>query len=375
MKNSIITPLLCTLLCFACSNTEKMKELHVDLEKTLSVDSLNDFLEMEKLVHIPCDQTFISNFDKVISGKDEFFVLDKTQQAVFKIDTHNRSIEKIIHSVGKAKNEYIKITDIAMDNQHNIYVFDNSSRKINIHDSEGNYMHSIEVVCGTSIAVSDEGQIAINCNRLEKDLIVIFSSSGKELYRIKNSLETPDFVLENPGGITAWGKEFIYSTPFDYTVYQTKKGKNTPVAVLSFGEEQFDAANLKGVDYRGFQETLFQNADKIMTFQQLGKYKDFIFLSTDLGHQLMIDMKKNSVTNLSETESPYNRLFSSPLCVGKDGQFCCVISSSAIGTKFLEKLNGKDSKLPKLQTVYEKEDIEDEEEESFWMLTGQIREQ
>ena len=102
-----------------------------------------------------------------------------------------------------------------------------------------------------------------------------------------------------------------------------------------------------------------------MTFQQLGKYKDFIFLSTDLGHQLMIDMKKNSVINLSETESPYNRLFSSPLCVGKDGQFCCVISSSDIGTKFLEKLNGKDSKLPKLQTVYEKEDIEDEEEETI----------
>lgn len=360
---------LCMCLCIGCTDPAGSIEVHVDLDESTSLDAVTDYLQLDSLILVSSDEFAIVNCDRVIRCNADIFVLDKMQQAVFKVNTSSKSLQRIINSKGKAQNEYLSIADIAMDESGNIYVFDGDSRKINVYDSNGVFIRSTNVVYGTSMALSDN-EIAINTNQLEDNQVVVFSPSGELLYQNEPYGEIPQYSLDDVCGIARMNDNFLYTTSFDYNIYKTSKSGSMPFVSFSFGDNEFDVQELKGLDYPGFQDMLRKNSDKVMSLRHLCVCDNLVFLSTDRSDQLMYDVKKNAVVVLSNVEFPYSVLFASPVSVGKDGQFCVVVSDSNMRNAYFPWCNVNKTKLPQLPSKIEGNSTG---MESFWLLMGHVR--
>lgn len=367
-KNKILLYIgLC--FCIGCTDSVRNTEANVDLDKSISLDSVTEYLCPDSLVLVSSDELAIVNFDRIIRRNADVFVLDKMQQTVFKVNTSSKSLQRIINCMGSAQNEYTGITDIAIDESGNIYVFDSDSRKINRYNADGQFLGMINVVSGTSMALT-ERNIAINTNQLEDNQVVVFSLSGEQLYRTAPcDGQSWQYTLDDVGGIVALEDKFLYTTPFDFHIYQADKSGSMPFVLLNCGDRQFDVRELEGLDYLAYQKVLMKNSDKVMSFGHLCTYDNLIFLSADGGDQLMYDSKKNTVLTVSNVEAPYNTLFSSPVSVGADGKFCVALSDSNVREGYFTWFKSHETKLPQLQPAKEC-GVDDY---SFWLLMGHVR--
>ena len=365
---------LCAYLLINCSShpTSDTTPIHidVDLNEKISLESLEKYLQIDSLIPISSNECAIFRFDKVIRRDSSIFILDKAQQAVFVINTSSRNINKIINFRGNARNEYIDIADIAMDKNNNIYVFDSDSRKINRYNTEGKFINSIKVNTGTSIALSRNNEIAINTNQMEDAQVFVYSSSGEQSCRIELPSQRPQYTLDDIGSIVSWGDKFIYTTPFDFNIYQIDESLSVPLVFLDFGDNQLDTEKINSLKYNEYQELLRKNTDKVMQFDHLGTYNDLIFFSTDRSDQLMYDNKEKTVTILSNVESPYYILFSAPMSVNEDGKFCVVLSNSNICNGYLPWVETNGTKLPQLSSA---SNFTNEGNNTFWLLMGCIK--
>lgn len=361
---------VCVCFCISCTSPVRDTELNVDLDKKVLLDSVTEYLQLDSLILVSSDKYAITNFDRVIPHKANIYILDKMQNAVFKINTSDRNFQRIINCRGNAQNEYLSITDIGMDKSDNIYVFDSDSRKINQYDANGKFIKTINVVSGTSMALSSN-KIAINTNQIDDSQITVYSLSGKLLYQVmpyeKNKLQ---YTLNDIGSLVAMQNNFLYTSSFDFNIYKADESGATQFVTLNFGDKEFDIQKLKDLDYLNYQKILIQNSDKVMSFCHLCVYNNLIFFSTDSGEQIIYDIEQNRVMPISNVEAPYNILFSSPLSVNTEGQFCIALNNSNIREGYFPWFKNKDTKLPQLQPV--KENGKDNDE-SFWILLGHIR--
>lgn len=356
--------------CISCNAPVKDIEVYVDLEKRISLDAVTDYLQPDSLICVSSGEHTIANFDRIIRRGEDVFILDKIQQVVFKANTSTRSLQRIVNCRGNAQNEYISITDIATDKDGNVYVFDSESRKINKYDANGRYLKTIGAVYGSSMAISDK-EIAINTNQLDDNQVAVFSLSGELLYQTAPcNGQTQKYTLDDIGSVVAMGDKFLYTTSFDFNVYQADKDGAAPFVSLNLGGKQFDARELEKLDYPAYQKMLMSNSDKVMSLRYLCVYGNLIFLSTDDNTQLIYDTNRNTVLTISKVESPYNILFSSPLSVSADGQFCVALNSSNITDGYFPWFKTNETKLPQLQTEMGKAGQGDN---SFWLLMGHAR--
>lgn len=360
----------CLSLCFSCTSSSTSNNVNVDMENRLSLELANNYLQFDSLIRVSSKEFLISSFDKMIRYNSSLFVLDKMQQVVFKIDTSTKNVHKVISRLGKAKNEYIDITDIAIDDFCNIYVYDSESGKVNVYNKSGHYLRTINVVFGSSMAVSKQNEIAINSNQSEDDLIFVFSDSGKELYHTTPDSQVPEHTFDEVGIISSFGNGFVYTRPFDFNVYQTNGASNTSLALFSFGEKQFDVNTLKGMDIRDFQKIMYKSTDKIMSLSHLCVYKDLLFFSTDKNDQVLFDMVRNDAFVLSNLERPYNILFYSLFSVNENGHFCSVISNDNIKNGYLPMIETNGAKQPQLRIT--RNEVDDDEN-AFWILMGKVK--
>ena len=144
---------VCVCFCIGCTSSVRNTKLNVDLNQKVLLDSVTEYLQLDSLILVSSDKYTITNFDRIIYHERNIYILDKMQYAVFKVNTSERNFQRIINYRGSAQNEYLCITDIAMDESENIYVFDSDSRKINQYDANGQFIKTIKVVSETSIII------------------------------------------------------------------------------------------------------------------------------------------------------------------------------------------------------------------------------
>lgn len=357
------------IFCINCSNDTLQNTIKVNLDERLSLESLGNYIQIDSLIPISSDEFSIFNFDRIIRRNSDIYILDKTQQSVFLIDTQLKKIKRIVNFRGAAKNEYITITDFAVDEHNNIYVFDSDSRKINQYDADGNFQSSIMVAFGTSIALSKESEIAINSNQLEDDQVTVYSLTGELKYGIPPLYQLPQYALDDIGSIITHEDKILYTTPFDFNIYQADKNSNKSLAIFDFGEHQFNVKELEGLAYQEYQKLLIENDDKVMLLDHIGAYKKLLFLSTDRNDQLLYDIENKKVIVLSNVEAPYNTLFATPLSVNADGQFCTAISNSNVCNGYYPWVQTNGTKLPQLSR---KKSLTSNNN-PFWLLMGYIK--
>lgn len=370
MKRVFCVILIFSFLLVGCNEDIRKFEIVADLENTIPFDSVKNYLVIDSLIPISPNGSSIVNIDKVVVEDSIVFILDKIQQAVFKVDVSTKTIQKLIECVGRAQNEYITITDIAIGDSSILYVFDSESQKVNLYDLEGKYQRSVKVVPGSSLSVSDTDEIAVNTNRMVDDILVVFSSSGELRYRIPYSKRISKYILEDMGSVVPYKNGFIYTTPFDYSIYLSEQSTSNELCKISCGDNLFDVKKLKGLTYKDFQQLLLKESRKVLLFDHLNTYNHLLFFSTDRNDQLIYDMKKKKVVTVSNLEPPYNNLFSSPLSVSRNGKFCVVLSNSIICDVYFSWFENNYTKLPQLQP---KEGFKQTSDDTIWLLTGTVR--
>ena len=358
------------LLLASCTVQEEMKELTIDFETKVPLEVVEEHLQIDSLVCISANGCFISRFDKMIPSGDYIYVLDTMQDVVFKIDMPSKTFCRFIDKAGSARDEYIGITDIAVDVQGNLLVYDSESAKVNVYDSLANYVRTVKVNRGTSLAVSSEGQMGINAGQMEEVPIFVYSADGTGERRVRHDVLYPNFSFDNVRGIAQWKDGFVFTVPFDYHIYMTDGETVIPLVNLNCGKKQCDVESLKKLDFMACREAVFGMSDKIMYFSNIAVYDGKFFLSTDLNDQLLYDSEQDSVLVVSNVEAPYNILFSTPLFVNAKGQFCCVTTGSNMVNSYLPFIEVKCAKSPKLHV--KREELGDSAN-SFWIMTGKVK--
>ena len=358
------------LLLASCTMQEEMKELTIDFETKVPLEVVEEHLQIDSLVCISANGCFISRFDKMIPSGDYIYVLDTMQDVVFKIDMPSKTFCRFIDKAGSARDEYIGITDIAVDVQGNLLVYDSESAKVNVYDSLANYVRTVKVNRGTSLAVSPEGQMGINAGQMEEAPIFVYSADGTGERRVRHDVLYPNFSFDNVRGIAQWKDSFVFTVPFDYHIYMTDGESVIPLVNLNCGKRQCDVESLKKLDFMACREAVFGMSDKIMYFSNIAVYDGKFFLSTDLNDQLLYDSEQDSVLVVSNVEAPYNILFSTPLFVNAKGQFCCVTTGSNMVNAYLPFIEVKGAKSPKLHV--KREEVGDSAN-SFWIMTGKVK--
>lgn len=358
------------LLLASCTVQEEMKELTIDFETKVPLEVVEEHLQIDSLVCISANGCFISRFDKMIPSGDYIYVLDTMQDVVFKIDMPSKTFCIFIDKAGSARDEYIGITDIAVDVQGNLLVYDSESAKVNVYDSLANYVRTVKVNRGTSLVVSPEGQMGINAGQMEEAPIFVYSADGKGERRVRHDVLYPNFSFDNVRGIAQWKDGFVFTVPFDYHIYMTDGESVIPLVNLNCGKRQCDVESLKKLDFMACREAVFGMSDKIMYFSNIAVYDGKFFLSTDLNDQLLYDSEQDSVLVVSNVEAPYNILFSTPLFVNAKGQFCCVTTGSNMVNAYLPFIEVKGVKSPKLHI--KREEVGDSAN-SFWIMTGKVK--
>ena len=358
------------LLLASCTVQEEMKELTIDFETKVPLEVVEEHLQIDSLICISANGCFISRFDKMIPSGDYIYVLDTMQGVVFKIDMPSKTFCRFIDKAGSARDEYIGITDIAVDVQGNLLVYDSESAKVNVYDSLANYVRTVKVNRGTSLAVSPEGQMGIDAGQMEEAPIFVYSADGKGERRVRHDVLSPNVSFDNVRGIAQWKDGFVFTVPFDYHIYMTDGESVIPLVNLNCGKRQCDVESLKKLDFMACREAVFGMSDKIMYFSNIAVYDGKFFLSTDLNDQLLYDSEQDSVLVVSNVEAPYNILFSTPLFVNAKGQFCCVTTGSNMVNAYLPFIEVKGAKSPKLHI--KREEVGDSAN-SFWIMTGKVK--
>ncbi len=76
--------------------------------------------------------------------------------------------------------------------------------------------------------------------------------------------QLPRYTLDDIGSVTSQKDKIIYTTPFDFNIYQADKKSNASLAFLNFGSYQFNVKDLEGLDYKEYQKMLLEENDKVM---------------------------------------------------------------------------------------------------------------
>ena len=369
MKISVIF-YVCVFFIVSCSMPKEQKEVKLDLKSKVPLESVESYLQIEDLVRISTNEAFIAKFDKMIPCDDEIYVMDGMQNAIFKIDVRSKSVSKLIDNVGAARNEYLCITDFTIDGERNLLIYDSDSEKINVYDPSGHYVRTMKACCGTSLAISEHGLIGINTGQLEEEQFAVLSQEGDELHNVVYDITYPNFDFGNVRSVAPWEDGFVFTVPFDYHIYEVDGATIAPLAMLNCGEKQCDVEALKKLDIAACRDAIFKMNDKIMYFSNLTVCNNKIFFSTDMNDQILYDYGNDCVMVVSNVESPYNILFSTPLYVNESGQFCNVITNSNIMNAYIPSIEVRGVKSPKLNI--RREELS-EEDNSFWILRGKVK--
>lgn len=365
----IFIALFLSFLCINCKTNENITVIDADFSSKTLLSKTEGTIDIDSMLPLKFEGLYPSCDKIVLEGKTPL-IFDKKRNMILSADLRNRKLTSIISYIGSAKNEYLKITDFAVDNFSNIYIYDSDSRKINVYTPEGEYLRSLKVVCGSSIVISDS-KIFINCSSLEESQIAVYDINGKLLYNITPDSKPSRYTLDNIGSITMFNGNIIYTNPFNNNIYSVTDKQSESLVQIDCGGELFDNNQLEGLNYKEFQNVLYKNYNKIMNFDHLSTYDNFIMLSTDRKDQLLIDIKKNKALVLSNMEPPYNILWSSIITMNNHGQLCTFVDNQNIVDAFLPWIKANQMAKPWMKNVlaYNGESNDN----VVWLVMGHVK--
>lgn len=248
----LVTSLL-TLSCSVADNNKDVTTVDIPLCKEVNEMGLSQLADSLSYIFLETNsQSTIGVIDKLIPTKKYLIVIDKDKtKSVFIFDHDGKFISKI-NKVGRSAEEYLSITDVAVDEEgERIFIVDCKFKKILEYNFDGEFIKkNIFMPVVSSIAYTGDNKIAAYCG---------FSKNGKLL---KNG-EYPNLLIVD-ASTAEIEQEYLYfddaiadsnivglisnftqgyncatlATPLDNAIYTIKGSALTPTLYLNFPYNQ-----------------------------------------------------------------------------------------------------------------------------------------
>ncbi len=357
-----------TLFCGGCGTTTP-DPIPVNLEdKNTTWEKAGKHFQIDELLPVSLGNTMIGNIDKILLHDAGLFVLDQMQNAIFLLNPDNGEVRTLLHRLGRAKDEYLSIDDFTVDNQGNLYILDNKSKKINQYNPDGKYLRTIQAGSGTAIAVADNGHIAVYRHIFDpENQIVIYDADGKEVQSASTETPLPRILLSNGASVIKMQDQFLFCNPFENSLYLTTDDGCEKLTTFDFDPYNTDIERMRNLDPQEVNKVLMNN-DEVFFLHHLSHYKDLLFFSTSRQDVIVYDMKQQTASCVSATPSPYRILFAEPLSVDAKGRFCSILRDNNIRQGLFPLIEHDGSEIKALEEALKQKD----QRSDFWLLKGHI---
>ena len=373
-KNSFFALMLFATSTICSCKSIDTEIVSIDLKSnSVPIDRIDNHIKIDSIIPVFSKNNQITDIDKIAFTGHEIFLLDKKMQSIFRINTETKTLDSFLHKQGRARNEYVSISDFAVSDKGEIFVLDGDTKKVNKYDSRGNYLSTFRTCSGTSIAVSEEGNFAIYCGLLNADTaVIIYSRNGEKLYSSNYTKEVLDHPIGNGGFITAKKNSFVYSTPFDYCLHEAANGRNEDLVHFDFKSFNINRNEVENMSAISFHEW-FQKTDQVMFINNISAYKDNIIASTDRNDVIFYDSMDGKGICLSCASPPYNMLFAQNVVLNSKGRICSVISKENFEQGILPWFTNNEFDVSMDKTKEDKENIKTQNSVSFYILLGHLK--
>ncbi|MCT4600621.1 MAG: 6-bladed beta-propeller [Marinifilaceae bacterium] len=278
MKNYLFTLFILIIICSCTSKNDDNRSIDVAkaINNPISLD-INKYVSNIKYIPLETkSECMIGEIKKVLKSKDYIFVADFSDN-LFVFDLNGKFVKKIGNK-GKGPNEYISITDFAINNAKQEIIIA-SLNEFLVFKFNGDFIQKSRLNDSSLqvISVDDSDRIYYikpigRPSKILEDLICIYNIKGELLKTIKASIIRQKGDIPFFNSIYTKNNNTYYKEEFSNRLYilNSKLEKNNFLD-LNFGKYAFDQVDFSfaraknwGSKYRLKQFMDFENIDLII---------------------------------------------------------------------------------------------------------------
>lgn len=364
--------LIFTILSLHSCNKQgerKIVKINLDEEK-IAWSKISDIMQIDTLFPISSKNFYIGACKKIVLDNDMVYLWDGIQNIIFSYNMSGRELSPFIDKRGNAKSEYIEISDFVVTEAGEIAIFDSEKCNVIFYTKSGDYIRTVNVSHGSSLSITPDNKIFINNGQLDGDHIIsAYDKDGKILQEIPARNDLPNYLMQDLGSICATKDGVFYVTPFDFTVYRLDSEGVSPYISFDFGKNAYSLEKDKWDNTKAIAEYVMKTQDKVFLLQSLNYYNGIFIFSTDLNHQIFYDYNSDRLVQLSNLESPYNIIFSSPIYCNSKGDFWTSISNGNVCNALLPYLSVEKTGIKAIDKIHNDEQANN----ILWIVKGHIK--
>lgn len=315
-KSATVISLL--VLLWACTGTQvAVNEVFVEMKPELAEDEsfLAELLDVERVVPLKTDK--LTGIDKIVYKKKRFYAMDGAQRQIMVFDMDGNAMSAI-RKLGKAKYEYLSITDFDVDDNGDIMVFDSQSAKVLRYSYSGDFKGMAKVGHGDEMLLTKGKSIVIKNIMPDKVRMATYSLAGDMLGSADYQFQRKPINLTYTNGMAERKDSILFTLPLDYNLYSLYNNVVTPVCRFDFSDYNLSDDILDGKNKKKAIKYL-SNAKGVLYLKCMGEYGGLLFLATNSSTQVLYSIGSGKVYVTGNLRMPISLLFTGPLSVSADG--------------------------------------------------------
>lgn len=241
-------------------------------------------------------QAMLGRIDRVLCADNRLFVFDKGNNKLVAFDNNGSFISSTVNMVGHAKNEYIHLNDVALDDiNRRIYLYCDRPYQMLIVDYDLNVTECVPLKeLLLEIAVDSEYLYALYPDLSD------FSKYDVRCYRKDNLTGDPVILIKQDkaipntlgiGKLLCRSGDYIYTClPFDNTIYKIADGKIIQDWQINLGDRWFDYNKSKDLKEMAFFSA---NRDTHWSIQNIIASDSDVLFNTNKTNVFRLSIKSN----------------------------------------------------------------------------------
>lgn len=336
--------ILISLGIFSCTNLDEQSEnnsytiIHLTNLNDLEELRLSKFINDVKIIPLEFNKScIIGKIKKIEFFENRIFIQDElNNESILMFDFSGHFIKNIGFS-GRGPKEHIDLTDFSVDeNNKNLVIYDNGSRKFIKYDLNGDFIGEINSkFSADNFEVNDNFYYLFRDNpsiEVEHSLVVEDKTGEIEERYFETNLDIGSRIRDNI--FSKYNKEMIITRPYNDTVYSHRPKLLNKKYYVNFGENKIRTEDLKTILKNPTQanDILIKNkyATGIKNFMEQKNIVYFSFTYNSIQYSCFYNKKSKEVFfNYSLLNDINYIFFPSPIFI-KDNILLSVFDPSLI---------------------------------------------
>lgn len=237
-----IVYMLFPILLFSCGEKENVGSDSISLSLKDEIGNEIRFSDLFEVSDVIClettDESLLARVSKVVSYKNEYYLLDRSQKRLYVFDGNGHYM-RCIGAVGDGPGEYVHLSDFTIDEENGRVAILDAPSNIYLYDLQGNFLESKRLdksmfrsimsnkdgfVCTTNYSTYTEGDNAYLIYRFDKN----FNLMGKGIEALPLQMAFPSFV---PAILQECDEKTYYIDSYLNKIYCVGDSVSTPYQI------------------------------------------------------------------------------------------------------------------------------------------------